>query len=147
MGKSRFDKTCVLCGAEYEYCSNCSRFNSLPRWMETLHNENCRIIFNTIMEYKAGVKTPAECAKILNSCDLSYRDRIKPDIDILITAILSEGADVENKSDNLDVSEDTVVKQNIEEAKVQAEPIKVEEKHDDHKTEKKNFNYKKNYKK
>lgn len=150
MGKSRFEKHCILCGTKYEYCGNCDRFNHLPRWMETIHSENCRQIFHAIMDYRTGVKTPKECADILNNCDLSYRDKIRAKdekMDAFITAILAEGKEAEQESENLDVSEDTVVKQNVEEAKVEAEPIKAEEKHDDHKAEKKNFNYKKNYKK
>ena len=74
MGKSRFEKHCIVCGARYEYCSNCDRFSRLPRWMESFHDDNCHIIFNTVMEYKAGVKTAKEAASILKKCDLSHRD-------------------------------------------------------------------------
>ncbi len=150
MGKSRFEKHCLLCGAKYEYCGNCDRFNHLPRWMETIHNDNCRQIFHAIMDYRTGVKTPKECAEILNNCDLSYRDKIKAKdakMDAFISAIFADAAEVEMKSENIDVVDDAPT----EKTEVDAEPInveeKVEEKHEDHKVEKKNFNYKKNYKK
>ena len=152
MGKSRFEKHCLLCGAKYEYCGNCDRFNHFPRWMETLHNENCQTILHTVMEYRGGLKSAAEAAKILRSCDLSYRDKIKAKdekMDAFITAILADGVEAEKTevTPTLEVVEETPVA----EVKAEAEPAKVEdkveEKHEDHKLEKKNFNYKKNYKK
>ena len=125
MSKSRFDKHCVLCGTYYQFCSNCDRFSKLPRWMESFDNDNCHTIFNTIMEYKAGVKTLDQAAAILNKCDYSYRDKIKQTnetMDGYITAILASNKKVEEKVENpvevIDVVED-----------IPAEvPIKVEEK-------------------
>lgn len=73
MGKSRFEKHCIVCGTRYEYCSNCDRFSRLPRWMESFHDDNCHIIFNTIMEYKAGVKTAKEAANILKNVILAIK--------------------------------------------------------------------------
>ena len=136
MGKSRFEKHCILCGTKYEYCGNCDRFKNYPRWMETLHNENCYNIFETIMKYKAGVLTPSEAANDLKSCDLSYRDKFSEKMNILVTTILADGAEAE--ATPLSASEETPA---VEPAKVEE---KAEEKHEDNKAEKKNFNYKKN---
>lgn len=144
MGKSRFDKHCVLCGTYYQFCSNCDRFSKLPRWMESFDNDNCHTIFNTIMEYKAGVKTLDQAAAILNKCDYSYRDKIKQTnetMDGYITAILANNKKVEEKVENpvdvIDVVEDIPAE----------EPIKVEEKIEEQKSEKKSYYNKKNYKK
>ena len=89
MGRSKFDKTCVLCGAKYEYCGNCSRFEGMPRWLETVHSLNCKQIIDAVMNYKGGAKTPAECKKDLEACDLSYRDKFSDGINGFITAILA----------------------------------------------------------
>lgn len=142
MGKSRFEKHCIVCGARYEYCSNCDRFSRLPRWMESFHDDNCHIIFNTIMEYKAGVKTAKEAASILKKCDLSHRENINDGLNIYITAILADGKDVAKEEPKVDEVKLDVV----EEPKVEVtETKKDEEKKEESKQEKKQFNnYKKN---
>ena len=142
MGKSRFEKHCIVCGARYEYCSNCDRFSRLPRWMESFHDDNCHIIFNTIMEYKAGVKTAKEAANILKKCDLSHKENINDGLNIYITAILADGKDVAKEESKVDEIKLDVV----EEPKVEvAETKKDEEKKEEPKQEKKQFNnYKKN---
>ena len=142
MGKSRFEKHCIVCGARYEYCSNCDRFSRLPRWMESFHDDNCHIIFNTIMEYRAGVKTAKEAANILKKCDLSHKENINDGLSIYITAILADEKDVSKEG------------QKVEDAKLDAveepkgevtETKKNEEKKEEPKQEKKQFNnYKKN---
>lgn len=157
MGKSRFEKHCILCGTKYEYCGNCDRFKNYPRWMETLHNENCYNIFETIMKYKAGVLTSAQAANDLKNYDLSYRDKFSEKINLLITVILADGveAKVEEEVAPLAAPEESSVEEPVvvkeESVMADEEPIvvevKAEEKHEDHKSEKKNFNYKKNYKK
>lgn len=142
MGKSRFEKHCIVCGARYEYCSNCDRFSRLPRWMESFHDDNCHIIFNTVMEYKAGVKTAKEAASILKKCDLSHRENINDGLNIYITAILADGKDVAKEEPKVDEVKLDVV----EEPKVEVtETKKDEEKKEEPKQEKKQFNnYKKN---
>lgn len=142
MGKSRFEKHCIVCGTRYEYCSNCDRFSRLPRWMESFHDDNCHKIFNTIMEYKAGVKTVDQAASILKKCDLSHRDTFNDGLNVYITAILAENKEAEQKAESIDIPEETYTV----EPKAETEKP-VEEKHSENKTEKKNFNYKKNYKK
>lgn len=142
MGKSRFEKHCIVCGARYEYCSNCDRFSRLPRWMESFHDDNCHIIFNTVMEYKAGVKTAKEAASILKKCDLSHRENINDGLNIYITAILADGNDVAKEEPKVDEPKLDVV----EEPKVEVtETKKDEEKKEEPKQEKKQFNnHKKN---
>lgn len=142
MGKSRFEKHCIVCGTRYEYCSNCDRFSRLPRWMESFHDDNCHIIFNTIMEYKAGVKTAKEAANILKKCDLSHKENINDGLSIYITAILADGKDVSKEGQKVEDTKLDVV----EEPKVEVtETKKNEEKKEEPKQEKKQFNnYKKN---
>lgn len=143
MSKSRFEKHCMLCGTRYEYCGNCDRYRNSPRWMETLDTENCRTILHTVMEYKAGLKSAAAAAKILKSCDLSYRDKIKAKdekMDAYIATILADGAVTVNEVKEIDVVEDPKIEISDEK--------KAEVKTDEPKQEKKQFNgYKKNNKK
>ena len=80
MGKSKFDKICVVCGKKYQYCDSCSDFRSLPRWMNAYCGENCHTIFNTMMAYNAKLKTAEEVAEVLSKCDLSNKDSFNPAI-------------------------------------------------------------------
>ena len=47
-------KTCILCGKEYSYCSNCSEYANLPVWHNIYHDENCKNIFNIATNFHAG---------------------------------------------------------------------------------------------
>ena len=86
---SRFDKICVLCGARHKYCGHCDDYKHLEPWHESFDNDNCHTIFNLIMDYRTGTKTPAECKKAMEVCDLSYRDKFSEGMNAFITAILS----------------------------------------------------------
>lgn len=143
MGRSKFDKICIMCGKKYQYCSNCDRFRNYPRWMESFDNDNCHTIFNTIMEYRAGVKTIDQAAAVLKKCDLSYRDKINKDMDAFITAILADGKE-EVKAEEPKVGEKKVEEPKAEVKKVAEEKKPEEKKAEEQKPEKKFNNYKKN---
>ena len=87
MGKSKFDKTCVVCGKKYQYCDSCSDFRNFPRWMNAYCSENCRTIFNTMMAYKAKLKTSQEVTEILKKCDLSKKDTFDTGIQTFINEV------------------------------------------------------------
>ena len=62
-------------------------------------------------------------------------------------AVLADGKETEQKAESIDIPKETyAVEPKVEEPKAETEKP-VEEKHSENKTEKKNFNYKKNYKK
>lgn len=126
---SKFDKTCIVCSEKYRFCGGCVDYKNKPRWMTSFHNDNCHIIFNTIMEYRAGVKTPTECAEILRGCDLSYRDKIDPNLDVFITEILSkDAAPAEPVIEPVPVEvEEAAVEEAFEKALVEDEIVKPEE--------------------
>lgn len=86
---SKFAKRCILCQHDYQYCGSCSKYANYPRWMESFDNDNCHTIFNLIMDYRTGTKTPAECKKAMEACDLSYRDKFSEGMNAYVTAILS----------------------------------------------------------
>lgn len=67
------NKTCILCGKKYSYCSRCSEFDHLPRWMECYCSENCKNIFNILSGYTMKDYTKEEAKSLLEKCDLSYK--------------------------------------------------------------------------
>lgn len=68
------NKTCILCGKRYSYCSNCAEFDHLPRWMEIYCSENCKKIFNALSSHNMGHITKEEARELLEKCDLSYKE-------------------------------------------------------------------------
>ena len=70
----RNNKTCILCGNKYSYCSGCAEFDHLPRWMEIYCSENCKKIFNALSSYNMNHKTKEEAKAILEKCDLTMTD-------------------------------------------------------------------------
>lgn len=56
------EKTCAICGKKYEYCNNCPKYSSLPRWKFLFHDENCKLIYDAVNDYKAKVIS-ADAAK------------------------------------------------------------------------------------
>ena len=59
----RNNKTCILCGNKYSYCSGCAEFDHLPRWMECYCSENCKDIFNILSSYNMNHKTKEEAKR------------------------------------------------------------------------------------
>ena len=70
----RNNKTCILCGNKYSYCSGCAEFDHLPRWMECYCSENCKDIFNILSGYNMNHKTKEEAKALLEKCDLTKTD-------------------------------------------------------------------------
>lgn len=70
----RNNKTCILCGNKYSYCSGCAEFDHLPRWMECYCSENCKDIFNILSSYNMKHKTKEEAKSLLEKCDLTMTD-------------------------------------------------------------------------
>lgn len=70
----RNNKTCILCGNKYSYCSGCAEFDHLPRWMECYCSENCKDIFNILSSYNINHKTKEEAKALLEKCDLTMTD-------------------------------------------------------------------------
>lgn len=127
MSNSKFDKICLICEKSYKYCSGCSDYAKYPRWMESFCSDNCRKIFNIVMEYKAGVKTVYQAAEALNACDLSDRGHFEKGIKEIVDIILSNGSKVENKP----IIEDKPISEKSADDKPLFEDIKNDEKKPD----------------
>ena len=100
-------RNCIVCGQEYEYCSNCKRHASLPAWMAIYHDENCRNIMNIATEYMAGNITKAEAKAQLDGCDLSNKKNFKPSVAKAVDEICSTKKPVKSESE---ISETKVIK-------------------------------------
>lgn len=68
---SKYDKSCTICGRQYQYCSSCAKYSSYPRWMTAYCSEECKTIFTTIMDYRVGKLTKPEAAEILRKIDVN----------------------------------------------------------------------------
>lgn len=90
---SRYDKTCVMCGKHYKYCSGgCDDYRGYPLWMTSFCSDPCHTVFNVIMDYRTATKTPQECAAILRATDLSGRDKFNKSTNDFIDEIFTVGA-------------------------------------------------------
>ena len=128
---SRYNKKCILCGTEYKYCNGCRDYDDKPSWYNIYCSENCRTIFNTIVAAGDTI-TMIEAKRILvEECDLSNKDKFRPDMLKAMNKILETSDDVKEDiiaDTNNNIKED-VVKEVKEEIKEEAdEEVKLEQK-------------------
>lgn len=86
----RNNKTCILCGKVYTFCNRCEEFDHLPRWMAIYCSNNCREIFMTATNYKAGEITKEQAIKRLSKCDLSDKEQYHQSIIDILDDILKQ---------------------------------------------------------
>ena len=70
---NKYNRKCILCGTEYEYCQTCAKDYDKPIWYRNFHDENCRTIFYVLADYSAGNLSKDEAAEKLSGCDLSKK--------------------------------------------------------------------------
>lgn len=133
MAKSKFDRTCSVCGTHYEYCGVCSQYQHLPRWMDAYCSENCKDLYNITAGWINGwLDKEVELAR-LNKSDLSkkdqfpkwMRDTIKqmkayvPEVSMdAVEKVLSETEETKEDNETSTVKEDEVVEnKEVEETK------------------------------
>lgn len=107
-------RKCILCDAEYKYCTRCPADGDKPKWMVDFHSENCKKIFDAASNYVNKRLSAKEAKEILLGCTLElekYSDNTRR----LIEEILAY--------------KEEVVAEHVAEAEVKEEPIveKVEE--------------------
>lgn len=54
------NKKCIMCGKTYTFCLNCSKFDSLPRWMAMFCGQKCKDVFDAISDYKANAVSKSD---------------------------------------------------------------------------------------
>lgn len=116
----RFDKVCTLCGNEYEFCSHCSRFDNLPRFMSSFCSSNCNDLFNLCCDFEQGVINKEEAKEKLEKLDLSRRMYYKGSIANSVNKILGDDSKeeteiaVEAKEENNDEAVEQPVVEEVE---------------------------------
>ena len=91
----RNNKTCIICGKKYTYCSHCDAFEKQPTWMVDFHEENCMDIFYAVSNYNAEVATLEETVNKLEKLDLSNIDNFDKSIKECIEKIFAEKAKID----------------------------------------------------
>lgn len=84
------NRVCKVCGEKYHYCFNQTCSAKQPSYMALFHDENCKIIFETLNKLYFGQITEKKAVKTLKKCDLSVLDlesadkKIKEKVDDLL---------------------------------------------------------------
>ena len=75
MGK--FDRTCVVCGKHYEYCTNCDRFLNYPTFMTMYCSKECVDLFDVLSRFEAGQTSKKKKKKVLQGMDQNKMKMLK----------------------------------------------------------------------
>ena len=73
--KKKFERHCTVCGTSYQYCSQCSDFAHLPRWMDAYCSEDCKDIYNITAGWLNGWDSKEVEVARLTKIDLSKRNK------------------------------------------------------------------------
>lgn len=72
------NRVCKICGRSYYYCYSCDEAQrgktGFEPWHILVHDNNCRVIFDTLQRYFTKEYSKGQARKILKSCDLSAAD-------------------------------------------------------------------------
>lgn len=86
-------RECLLCHQKYERCY-CDEKNISERWKMLFHDNNCRIIFNTLQRYSTKEITAKEAIKVLETCDLSVMENATESVKKDLAAIMAQKEEV-----------------------------------------------------
>lgn len=75
MGK--FDRTCVVCGKHYEYCTNCDRFLNYPTYMTMYCSKECVDLFDVLSRFEAGQTSKEDAQKVLQGMNQNKMKMLK----------------------------------------------------------------------
>ena len=95
MGK--FDRTCVVCGKHYEYCTNCDRFLNYPAYMAMYCSQECVDLFNVLSSFEAGQTSKEDAKKVLQGMDQGKMKMLKNSIANSYKKIMAEESKPEEK--------------------------------------------------
>ena len=84
----KFNRTCLVCGIKYRYCSSCREYITTPQWKNLFHSENCKEVFHIVSDYLQGHMTKGNAIQALHDCDLSEKDKYKQNIKDCIDELL-----------------------------------------------------------
>ena len=90
MGK--YDRTCVVCGKHYEYCTNCDQFISYPTYMAMYCSKECVDLFDVLSSFEAGQTSKEDAQKVLQTMDQSRMKMLKNSMANSYKKIMAEEA-------------------------------------------------------
>jgi len=90
MGK--FDRTCVVCGKHYEYCTNCDRFLNYPTFMTMYCSKECVDLFDVLSSFEAGQTSKEDAQKVLQGMDQNKMKMLKNSMANSYKKIMAEEA-------------------------------------------------------
>ena len=123
------NRTCIVCGKSYKYCSNCAEYSNLEIWHNIFHDANCKEIYNAVSMY--GKVSKEETKARLDKCNLSNKSNFHKNIVKVIDEIYA----VQEQTSTIVVNEPEIINENVDdktklvsfevEEKIQEEPIRV----------------------
>ena len=112
MGKKN-NRTCIICGQEYRYCSACGEDAGKPTWYFIFDGQNCHDIYEVCTQYRDKKIDAKKAYELISKLDLSniedFVETTKNQIEEIIR--LNEEA--------------IKVKESVEKAEVKNETVKV----------------------
>ena len=84
----RRNRSCYLCGEQYQYCPTCSQDRMKPSWMAEFHSENCKNIFDICTRFNMQIFTKDEAKAAIEKCDLSNRLNFRPSVQNTLSNLL-----------------------------------------------------------
>lgn len=60
------ERTCTVCGTQYQYCKRCAQFKDLPTWKMAYCSEPCRETYIAVNKYEFGHLTAEDALEIIN---------------------------------------------------------------------------------
>ena len=85
---TKLNKKCVICGNEYYYCNrSCRDSLDKPSWMASFCSENCKKIYEAAAAFNVKKISAKEARVILDTCDLSHKDKFTASTQRLIGEI------------------------------------------------------------
>lgn len=97
MGK--FDRTCVVCGKHYEYCTNCDRFLNYPTFMAMYCSKECVDLFDILSRFEAGQTSKEDAQTVLRGMDQNKIKMLKNSMANSYKKIMTEDESVEVKEE------------------------------------------------
>ena len=72
------NRTCVVCMKQYKYCASCDK--NEPLWKNCFDTENCKNIYDAVVNYNSGSITKQQFKEKISKCDLSGKNNFKKSI-------------------------------------------------------------------
>lgn len=99
MAKNRI---CLTCGAEYQYCPNCSGAKDVPAWKTEFDEESCKDIFNVISGYNMNIIPAKDVVAVLKKYNITDTSKYKKSIRTKLNEAIEtvEATKSEERTDN-----------------------------------------------